>query len=116
MLKEELIKACEMRANGYTYEEIGNSLGYTKQHIQQTLKDMLKNDGCKISSKTIYPNLEREIKIKHKTITDFVKNTGCKYKRICDILYGKTKVLLEEAIMFSEYFEKDIYYLFAEKN
>lgn len=115
MSKEEIIKMCEMRADGYTYEEIGNSLGYTKQHVQHTLTTMLKNGCYKISTKTIYPNLEREIKINHKTTTAFAKNTGFKYKRICDVLHGRAKVLLDEAIFLSEYFNKDISYLFNKK-
>ena len=115
MLKEELIKACEMRANGYTFQEIGDSLGYTRQHIQQTMKEMLNNNGHKISSKIIYPNLAKEIRIKYKTITAFVKNTGFKYRRIRDVLCGKAKLLFDEAILLSEYFNQDISYLFSKK-
>lgn len=116
MLKEELIKACEMRADGCTYQEIADSLGYTKQHIHQTMKEMLRNDEYKISSKTIYPNLEREIKKKYKSVVEFSKKTGLKYKRLCDILHGKTKVLLEEAMWFKEHFDRDIDYLFKVRN
>lgn len=115
MRREELMKVCEMRANGCTYQEIGDALGYTKQHIQQTMKEMLADHGCKISSKTVYPNLEREIKIKHRTVKKFVESNGLKYKRICDILYGKTRAYLEEAIYMSDYFGRDIGYLFDRK-
>lgn len=115
MLREEFVKACEMRADGCTYQEIANCLGYTKQHIHQTMNVMLRNDGYKISSKTIYPNLEREIKMKYRNSTEFSKKSGFKYKRICDILYGKTRVLLEEALWFREHFNKDIDYLFKVK-
>lgn len=115
MFKEELIKACEMRANGYTFQEIGDSLGYTRQHIHQAMKEMLNNHNHKISSKTIYPNLEREIRVKYKTITAFAKNIGFKYRRICDVLDGKARLLFDEAILISEYFNKDISYLFDKK-
>lgn len=112
MLKEEFIKACEMRADGYTYQEIADDLGYTRQHIHQTIKEMLTNDGYQISPTTIYPNLERVIKVQYKTVKEFARQTGFKYIRICSILNGKTRVLLEEAFYFAKLFDKDIDYLF----
>lgn len=115
MLREQLVQACTMRADGYTYEEIGKHLGYTKQHIQQELVKMLQTKDYKISEKTIYPNLLREIKIKYKTMKAFAQNTGFNYRRICAVLDGESKALLDEAIFLSEHFNKDILYLFDKK-
>ena len=115
MTRAELMKACEMRADGYTYQEIADDLGYTKQNVQQIMVNLLRNDGYQISPTTIYPNLEREIKVKHKKILNFSKSTGIKSGRVHAILSGKVKVLLDEALWYREYFDKDIDYLFEKR-
>ena len=115
MTRTEMITAFEMRVDNYTYQEIADSLGYSRQHIHQALKNTLGTADIKISSKTIYPNLEKAIKSKHKTVSAFLPNTPFKSARIRDILYGKVKVSLEEAVWLSEYFDREITYLFKKK-
>ena len=115
MLYEEIIKICELRSQGYTYEAIGKIVGYTKQHVQHTLTALLSTNEHKKPTYILYPNLRNEIKSHYKSMTAFSKSTGFKYKRICDILYGTAKVFLDEAIFLSEHFNQDMSYLFAKK-
>lgn len=115
MTRAELMKACEMRADGYTYQEIAEDLGYTKQNVQQVMVTLLRNDGYKISTTTIYPNLEREIKVKYNKISNFSKKTGLKSARVHNILNGSYKVSLEEALWYRDHFGKDIDYLFKKR-
>lgn len=115
MQRDEIIKACELKASGYTYREIGDFLGCSGQNVQQTLKQLFSEDGRRVSEKTIYPNLEREIKVKYKSLRNFAEQTGFVYIRLLSILHGKSKLLFDEAILISDILGKDVYFLFRTK-
>lgn len=115
MTRENLIKMCTMRIDGSTYQEIADELGCTKQNIQQTLTALLGTNESRYYSKSIYPNLTREIRIKYHKLTDFSEASGIEYRRLQGLLTGKVKVSVDEALAITKILNKDITYLFEKK-
>ena len=56
MTKEQKVRAFEMRMEGYTFQEIADEFGTTKQNIQKTLDYTIRGQKRPIDS-IIYPNL-----------------------------------------------------------
>lgn len=115
MTREALIKICTMRIDGYTYQEIADEMGCTKQNVQQTIKDITDSRKNRFFSHSVYPNLIREIRIKHHSITEFSRISGIDYRRLQGLLTGKVKVSITEAITICKLFDKDVAYLFERK-
>ena len=115
MNKLEFVKICTMRADGYTYQEIADAMGCSKQNIHQILKETLREKGRKMPSNFIYRNLAREILSTYGGVPKFCEETGLKYRRTYDMITGRVRVTLDEAIFFSDLFGKDIRYLFEKK-
>lgn len=89
MTRTELIKAFEMRIDGYTYEAISHEVGYTRQNIEQELKTSVA--GRKHHS--IYPNISAEIKKHGGTIKEFSKRVGLSTPTMSGIIQGKNCTL-----------------------
>lgn len=115
MTRENLIKMCTMRIDGSTYQEIADELGCSKQNIQQTLTALLGTNESKYYSKSIYPNLTREIRMKYHKLTDFSEASGIDYRRLQALLIGRVKVSIDEALAISTMLGKDVTYLFEKK-
>ena len=115
MNKTEFIKICTMKADGYTLQEIADAMGCSKQYIHQLLNETLCEKGRKIPSKFVYRNLAREILNTYRSVPKFCEDKGLKYNRMCDLLRDRRRVTLDEAIFFSDLFNKDIRYLFEKK-
>lgn len=115
MTRENLIKVCTMRIDGCTYQEIADELGCSKQNIQQTLTALLGTSESKYYSKSIYPNLTREIRMKYHKLTDFSEASGIDYRRLQALLVGRVKVSVDEALAISTMLGKDVTYLFEKK-
>ena len=115
MTRSDLIKICTMRIDGYTYQEIADAMGCSKQNIHQILKETLREKGRKMPSNFIYRNLGREILNTYGGIPKLCEETGLKHGRIYDMITGRVRVTLDEAIFFSDLFGKDIRYLFERK-
>lgn len=56
MTRQNIITAFEMKMDGYTYQQIGERFGVTKQWVQQTFQTIL-NRQCK-PFVCVYPHLE----------------------------------------------------------
>ena len=54
MTKVDISKACEMRTNGATYEEIGSYFGVSKQYVYQIMKE----HGFTKTRKSVYPGID----------------------------------------------------------
>ena len=115
MTKEEFLKVCEMRYNHYTYQEIADELGCSKQHIHTFLKETLNKKDPTVHKIIIYPNLATEIKHTYRTVKCFCETKERNYRHTCDMLSGRVKPTLEDAMFFSELFDKDINYLFHKR-
>lgn len=115
MTRENLIKMCTMRIDGCTYQEIADEMKCSRQNIQQTLTNLLSANESRYYSKSIYPNLTREIRIQHHKLTDFSKASGIEYRRLQGLLMGKVKVSIDEAIIITKLLDKDVTYLFEKK-
>jgi transcriptional regulator with XRE-family HTH domain len=72
MTKQELVKAFEMKVDGFTYEEIGNHYGLSKQRIEQLLKSIL----VRKVTESKYPNLSLWIFERYKSYHAFCSSCG----------------------------------------
>lgn len=115
MNKVKFIEICTMRADGYTYQEIADALGCTKQNVHEILKNTLRENGRRMPSNFVYRNLGREILNTYGGVPSLCEATGLKYRRTYDMITGRVRVTLDEAIFFSDLFSKDIRYLFERK-
>ena len=115
MTRETLIKICTMRIDGYTYQEIADELECSRQNIQQTIQNIISETKSRCYSKSIYPNLMREIRTNYDTLTDFAKASGVDYRRLQSMLTGRVKVSITEVIAICKLFDKDVAYLFEKK-
>ena len=115
MTREQLIKICTMRIDGYTYQEIADEFNCSRQNIQQTIRDIMDARKNRFYSHSIYPNLTREIRDRHYKLTDFSKASGIEYRRLQAMLTGRVKVSITEAITICKLLDKDVTYLFERK-
>ena len=115
MTRENLIKMCTMRVDGYTYQDIADEMGCTRQNIQQTLTALLGTNESRYYQNSIYPNLTKEIRIQHHKLTDFAKASGIDYRRLQGLLVGRGKISIDEVIIITKVLNKDVTYLFEKK-
>ena len=98
MTREDKLKVLEMRLDGYSVVEIADNLGFTRQHINNTLNMIVKSQGCNQLAKCIYPGLRNWMldnnfsAYKVNSDLKIAKNTTCFYKR----LVGETKFSIDE--------------------
>lgn len=112
MNKNEIIKVCNMRADGYTLQAIADEMGCSKQYVHQSLKHFFELGNTHWYTNSPYPNLVNEIISQYNKLTAFSKQINIKHHRIYNIVNGNAKVTLDEAIMLSDILGKDIRYLF----
>ena len=115
MTRETLIKVCTMRIDGYTYQEIADELKCSRQNIQQTIQDIVTESKSRCYSKSVYPNLMREIRNRYSTLTNFSKESGVDYRRLQAMLAGRIKVSIPEVITICKFLNEDVGYLFERK-
>lgn len=115
MTRENLIKMCTMRIDGYTYQDIADEMGCTRQNAQQTLTALLGTNESRYYQNSIYPNLTKEIRIQHHKLTDFAKASGIDYRRLQGLLVGRGKISIDEVIIITKMLNKDVTYLFEKK-
>jgi transcriptional regulator with XRE-family HTH domain len=111
MTNNELIKAFEMKLNGYSYETIAKKLGYTRQNINCELHKVLSDRPFSIG-KSIFPNLVREIKFRYKTLNKFCEVANIDYGHMSGMLRGKVKATADDVFVCCKIFEKEWSYLF----
>ena len=117
MTKEELMKAFEMRIDGYTYEEIGNKLRYSTTYIHKILQRTCTGNKAAVRNvqyKTyVYPNLVYEITSNHASIRDFCKEHNLTYNTIYNILRGLCQPKMKTIQKLVKRTGKPMEYLFA---
>jgi transcriptional regulator with XRE-family HTH domain len=75
MTREEIIKAFVMRVDGFTFEQIGQEYGVSKQSIQQALNNVV-NGSRRVSRYTHYRNLIIWLEENGISATRFAKQSG----------------------------------------
>ena len=93
MTREEKLKACELRIDGYSYEDIGQTLNYHKETVylffEKLLHDPALNKG--VEQKIIYPALSQWMRRNRVTISGFVRESGVSRTALQSTLFGLTK-------------------------
>ena len=87
-------EAVMMRLDGYTYEEIGNRLGVTKQWAEQLCKNAIQGKSCagmKIRRPCVYPKIAEYMERNRCSYTDIARTCGATYQTVKTFLSGKTK-------------------------
>ena len=68
--KERALEICKMRIDGRTYEEIGSMMGFSKQRVEQILKELLTTKSRRnYANKCVYPYIKNWMKANRYTIT-----------------------------------------------
>lgn len=86
-------EAVMMRLDGYTYEEIGNRLGVTKQRAEQLCKNALQGKTCtgrKIKP-CVFPKIAEYMERNRCTYADIARTCGVAHGTVMQFLSGKTK-------------------------
>ena len=117
MTKQELLKAFEMRMEGYTYEEIGNELCYSGINIRHCLKRAYEGnkEGLRKlrSNEYIYPNLVHEIFKNHGSVRDFCLDADIALSTVHNALRGTSKPKLSTVQKLVKRTGKPMEYLFT---
>lgn len=94
MDKKTLIEIFTMRLDGSTYQEIGDKIGFTKQHIEQELKKAINKQKTPYIKK--YPQRQAVVKYmaeNNLTIINFAKLLEMPYSSLVTFLRGKSQSL-----------------------
>lgn len=82
MTKEQKVEAYSIILDGYTYQDIADKVGCTRQYIQKLFENVPKIRGIsrKRYSSIIYPSIKR-----------YMINHGLSYNEFSRIIYGTEK-------------------------
>lgn len=87
-------EAVIMRLDGYTYEEIGNRLGVTKQWAEQLCKNAIQGKTCagmKIRRPCVFPKIAEYMDRNRCSYADIARTCGVAHGTIITFLSGKKK-------------------------
>lgn len=86
-------EAVMMRLDGYTYEEIGNRLGVTKQRAEQLCKAAIQGKTCLGRKKIpcVYPKIAEYMERNRCSCADIARTCGVAHGTVMKFLSGKTK-------------------------
>lgn len=91
MNRAELIKAFEMKADGYTYKRIGRRLGYEASTVAKALKEVLGQD-YKLLERCRYINLRVRMRQLNWTLKDLAAECDYTYFYTMSLLNGNAKM------------------------
>lgn len=115
MTKEQILKAFEMKIDGYSMQYIANEFGCTKQNISEAFKTIIKEKGSTRLEKVVYPNLVAEIIATYKNEKVFCEIVGIDHKHLRKVITGIVKPSFDDIVKCCEHFNKDVLYLFKKK-
>lgn len=89
---EEILEYCKMRLEGYTFQQIAEKFGTSKQNIQGILFRRFGETpkGKKVFSKIVFPKVSEFMKDNKMTIKSISHHMGLKSSTVTGYLYGKT--------------------------
>jgi len=92
-----------MRLDGYTYQDISDELGITKQRIEQLLRNNITSDKKEkvTAQKIIFPNVKEWVVRKRHTATSLSELFGVCRPTMSSYLKGKTDIPLTIALEMS---------------
>ena len=71
MNREDKIEVFKMRLDGFTYQEIAEKFGVSKQYINQMLQNVISERRNKAVNKIVYPNIANWLKDNDCSISEF---------------------------------------------
>lgn len=90
MTNTQKMQAFEMRINGYTWDEIGEKLGYAGSSVRDGLTSCIRGATRKPAC-CIYPNLQKYIAENYSgSIPEFSEACGIGYAALYKFLTGRT--------------------------
>ena len=90
MTRDQKIEAFTMRIDGYSYREIADKMGISKQAVQDTLKRCLSRGGWDqaFCEKCVYPNIFKYMQDHKINLSEFSTSTGIVYSNLSKFLKG----------------------------
>ena len=90
MTRDQKIEAFTMRIDGYSYREIADKMGISKQAAQDTLKTCLSRGGWDqaFCEKCVYPNIFKYMQDHKINLSEFSTSTGIVYSNLSKFLKG----------------------------
>lgn len=111
MTREQKIEAFTLLIDGFTYKQIGEHMGCTKQCVQETLANCIRGRKSRLEG-CVYPNMANCMMSKKTTLTELykvlhpdepkIKNGDISY--IKRRLQGTTNFSAKEWLKLSNYF------------
>lgn len=96
MNRDDKIKAFKMRLDGFSYQEIAEKFGVSKQYINQMLQNVISERRNKAVNKIVYPNIANWLKDNECSISEFVIRVGIKRSTLDHKLRGRNKFNSDE--------------------
>ena len=96
MNREDKIEVFKMRLDGFTYQEIAEKYGVSKQYINQMLQNIISEKRNKSLNKIVYPNIANWLKGNECSISEFERKTGIKRATLDRKLQGVAKFSYDE--------------------
>ena len=96
MNREDKIEVFKMRLDGFTYQEIAEKYGVSRQYINQMLQNVISEKRNKALNKIVYPNIANWLKDNERSISEFAIRVGIKRSALYNKLYGRNKFNSDE--------------------
>ena len=96
MNRGDKIEVFKMRLDGFSYQEIAEKFGVSKQYINQMLQNVISERRNKAVNKIVYPNIANWLKDNECSISEFVIRVGIKRSTLDYKLHGTGKFNSDE--------------------
>lgn len=115
MTNKELKEILALRVDGYSYEEIGEKYGLSKQRIHQIVRTAVDVPSMTKKKRYKYSNLYTEIAHNYSSVVDFAEQIGERPTTIYTWLSGKLPKNIKTLLKICKALDADIHYLFEEE-
>lgn len=104
-----------MRQDGYTYNEIAEKFGVSRQRVHQIVQWQVQKPPKKLkkAEKYMYPNLYVRIVSEYRSISKFAEQSGFDRDKLYLYLRGERQPRLDTAIGIADYLGQDVRDLFT---
>ena len=96
MNREDKIEVFKMRLDGFTYQEIAEKFGVSRQYINRMLQNVISERRNKTVNKIVYPNIANWLKNNECSISEFAIRVGMERSTLDRKLYGRSKFNSDE--------------------
>lgn len=91
MTRDQKIEAFTMRIDGYSYQEIANKMGVSRQAVQDYLQRSISYNLRKVRfcGNCVYPNILKYMQDHKMNLSDFANAVEMNYANLSRVLKGK---------------------------